>query len=180
MCQYNCMSRWQTHVSLSIKHILCNIQYIYIYTQYTIYIYTIYNIQYIYIIYIYICIYTSTYSNSRQYVRELVNTCARQCFITLSAKKWVHRFARYKKSRPLDMSRCTWLDLTCFMPELEMVKTIPKWWTNGIGWIPYRPLEATRAWQEDDIGTCGPWAKWILDSQKDGQNGGWIDGLMVA
>ena len=33
------------------------------------------------------CIYTSTYSNSRQYVRELVNTCARQCFITLSAKK---------------------------------------------------------------------------------------------
>ena len=74
------------------------------------------------------------------------------------------------------------LDLTwpVFIPELEMVKTIPKWWTNGIGWIPYRPLEATRARQEDDIGTCGPWAKWILDSQKDGQNGGWIDGLMVA
>jgi hypothetical protein len=33
---------------------------------------------------------------------------------------------------------------------------------------------ATR--QEDNIGTCGPWAKWILDSQKDGQNGGLIDG----
>ena len=51
--------------------------------------YAIYNIQYIYIYIhnIYICIYTSTYSNSRQYVRELVNTCARQCFITLSAKK---------------------------------------------------------------------------------------------
>jgi len=111
MCQYNCMSRWQTHVSLSIQHILCNI-------QYTIYIY---------IIYIYICIYTSTYSNSRQYVRELVNTCARQCFITLSAKKWVHRFARYKKSRPQHVKcRCTWLDLTCFYPWARNGKNHPQ------------------------------------------------------
>ena len=67
-----CQSQYKTHIM-----------------QYTIYIYTIYNIQYIHNIYIYIYmyIYTSTYSNSRQYVRELVNTCARQCFITLSAKK---------------------------------------------------------------------------------------------
>ena len=63
-----CQSQYKTHIM-----------------QYTMYIY---NIQYtIYTQYIYICIYTSTYSNSRQYVRELVNTCARQCFITLSAKK---------------------------------------------------------------------------------------------
>ena len=57
-------------------------------SQYTTHImqYTIYNI-YIYTHNIYIYVYTSTYSNSRQYVRELVNTCARQCFITLSAKK---------------------------------------------------------------------------------------------
>lgn len=41
-------------------------------------------------------------------------------------------------------------------------------------------MEATRTRQEDDIGTCGPWAKWILDSQKDWKNGGLIDGLMVA
>ena len=68
-----CQSQYKTHI----------MQYtIYIYIQYTIYIYI-----YIIYIYIYICIYTSTYSNSRQYVRELVNTCARQCFITLSAKK---------------------------------------------------------------------------------------------
>ena len=123
MCQYNCMSRWQTHVSLSIKHILCNIQYIH-------------NI--------YICIYTSTYSNSRQYVRELVNTCARQCFITLSAKKNESTGSHVIKNRA-HLTCPGALDLTwpVFIPELEMVKTIPKWWTNGIGWIPYQPLEAT-------------------------------------
>ena len=89
--------------------------------------YAICNIQYIYIHNIYICIYTSTYSNSRQYVRELVNTCARQCFITLSAKKWVHRFARYKKSRPQHVKcRCTWLDLTCFYPWARNGKNHPQ------------------------------------------------------
>ena len=170
MCQYNCMSRWQTHVSLSIKHILCNIQYIYI--QYTIYnIYTQY-------IYMYI----------HQYLLQFTSICPWACEYMCPSvfhnfvrkKKWVHRFARYKKSRPLDMSRCTWLDLTCFYPWARNGKNHPQmvdqWhWVNP---LPAIGSYATR--QEDDIGTCGPWAKWILDSQKDGQNGGWIDGLMVA
>ena len=111
MCQYNCMSRWQTHVSLSIQHILCNI-------QYTIYIYTY--------IYIYICIH--------QYLLQFTSICPWACEYMCPSvfhnfvrkKKWVHRFARYKKSRPLDMSRCTWLDLTCFYPWARNGKNHPQ------------------------------------------------------
>ena len=164
MCQYNCMSRWQTHVSLSIQHILCNI-------QYTIYIY-IHNI------YMYI----------HQYLLQFTSICPWAC--EYMCPSVFHNFVRKKNESTGSHVIKNRAHLTCpgaldltwpvFIPELEMVKTIPKWWTNGIGWIPYRPLEATRARQEDDIGTCGPWAKWILDSQKDGQNGGLIDGLMVA
>ena len=98
MCQYNCMSRWQTHVSLSIQHILCNI-------QYTIYIY-------IYTHNIYICIH--------QYLLQFTSICPWACEYMCPSvfhnfvrkKKWVHRFARYKKSRPLDMSSAGALDLT--------------------------------------------------------------------
>ena len=78
------------------------------------------------------------------------------------------------------MSSAGALDLTCFYPWARNGKNHPQmvdqWhWVNP---LPAIGSYATR--QEDDIGTCGPWAKWILDSQKDGQNGGWIDGLMVA
>ena len=132
MCQYNCMSRWQTHVSLSTKHILCNIQYIHIQ-------YTIYNI---YIIYIYV--YTPV-------LTPIHDKCPWAC--EYMCPSVFHNFVRKKNESTGSHVIKNRAHLTCqvqvhltwpvFIPELEMVKTIPKWWTNGIGWIPYQPLEAT-------------------------------------
>ena len=123
MCQYNCMSRWQTHVSLSIKHILCNIQYIH-------------NI--------YIYVYTPV-------LTPIHDKCPWAC--EYMCPSVFHNFVRKKNESTGSHVIKNRAHLTCpgaldltwpvFIPELEMVKTIPKWWTNGIGWIPYQPLEAT-------------------------------------
>ena len=111
MCQYNCMSRWQTHVSLSIQHILCNI-------QYTIYIY-------IHIIYIYICIH--------QYLLQFTSICPWAC--EYMCPSVFHNFVRKKnestgshviKNRAHNMSSAGALDLTCFYPWARNGKNHPQ------------------------------------------------------
>ena len=106
MCQYNCMSRWQTHVSLSIKHILCNIQYIH-------------NIY----IYVYTPVLTPIHDKCPWACEYM---CPSVFHNFVRKKKWVHRFARYKKSRPLDMSSAGALDLTCFYPWARNGKNHPQ------------------------------------------------------
>ena len=106
---------WQSNVWLCVSTIACQDDRHMSVSVYNTY-HAIYNIQYIYIyihnIYVYMCIYTSTYSNSRQYVRELVNTCARQCFITLSAKRNESTGSQVIKNSAHNMSSAGALDLT--------------------------------------------------------------------
>ena len=105
-----CQSQYKTHIM-----------------QYTIYIYTIYNIytQYIYI-YMYI----------HQYLLQFTSICPWAC--EYMCPSVFHNFVRKKnestgshviKNRAHNMSSAGALDLTwpVFIPELEMVKTIPKW-----------------------------------------------------